>query len=224
MGSVQIQLPRVTVLNETLAPKQGLPGHPPTMIHPTPTCDPHFKPKGTALRPPSHPGPVPPAEGLVVATITCVPGPQTGRPRGTMCRPQTDYRLRMRAAGGRGRGAGSAPASGPGPLLQSPQRCTGGSPQLPRRGPQTPPSGTPRRPGLRGDRSSGMGPLCTHSTSPCKEQNRHAFRGTTRPRRQETQIEKERGRNEKRDTTEPHGGGGCMTLSLQNAIASILFK
>lgn len=48
-----------------------------------------------------------------------------------------------------------------------------------------------------------MGPLCTHSTSPCKEQNRHAFRGTTRPRRQETQTEKERGRNEKRDYGTP---------------------
>lgn len=88
---------------------------------------------------------------LSVIMVTCGPGPQTSRPHGTRYRPQTGYKLQVRAAADRGQGAGPRPASGPGPLPRSPRRYTGGSPPLPLRGPQTPPSGPPQRPGLGKD-------------------------------------------------------------------------
>lgn len=89
--------------------------------------------------------------GLLVTMVTCGPGPRKGRPRGTKCRLQSDYKLQERAADGRGQQVGPVPVDGPGPLPQSLQRCTGGSPLLPLRGPQTPPLGVPQRLGLRKD-------------------------------------------------------------------------
>lgn len=90
---------------------------------------------------------------LSVNIVTCGPGPQTSRPHGTSCRPQTGYKLQVRAAGDRGQRAGSRPAGGPGPLPRSPQRCIGGPLLLPQRGPQTPPLGAPQRPDLGKDGS-----------------------------------------------------------------------
>lgn len=80
------------------------------------------------------------------------PGPQTSRPRGTRCRPQTGYKLRVRAAGGKGQGARSGPAGGPRPRPRSPLRGTDGPLLPPQHGTRTPPSGPPRRLGLGKDR------------------------------------------------------------------------
>lgn len=98
--------------------------------------------------------PVPPSPELPITTVTCGPGPQTSRPHGTRCRPQTGCKLQARAAGDRGQGAGSRPVGGPGPLPQSPLKYTVGCPPPPQRGPQTPPWGAPQRPGLGKDRAA----------------------------------------------------------------------
>lgn len=88
----------------------------------------------------------------LVTTVTYEPGPQTSRPRGTRCRPQTGYKLRVRAAGGKGQGARSGPAGGPRPRPRSPLRGTDGPLLPPQHGTRTPPSGPPRRLGLGKDR------------------------------------------------------------------------
>lgn len=85
-----------------------------------------------------------PCNGQSVTVVTCGPGPQTGKHHGTSCRPQTGYRLQVKAVDGRGQGARSMPAGGPRPLLQILQRHTGGHPLRPLHGPQTPPLGTPQ--------------------------------------------------------------------------------
>lgn len=145
----------------------------------------YLKPDRLVPRPPSRPdltqSPSQRAQvlcsGLSVDMVTCVPGPQIGRLHGTRCRPQTGYKLQVRAAGGRGQGAGSVPAGGPRPLPQIPQICTGGSPLLPWHGLQTLPSGIPQRPGLFRDteqKSQGREPYKGSQTGgrPKEDKNR----------------------------------------------------
>lgn len=134
-GPVQTQLLQEAFLDDTPAHKQDFPLPLPVM-----SCPYSQNPLWST--------PAPHAPELSVSTVTCGPGPQTSRPHGTRCRPQTGYKLQVRAIADRGQGAGSRPAGGPGPLPRSPLRCTSGPPLLPQHGPQTPPSGAPQRPGL----------------------------------------------------------------------------